>query len=242
VTLLEGRLVELGTPERAAKERGYLRSELTHLGVSVPQIRRATKRVLKEAGVADPDAALALAEALWAPGVHELRFAATEVVLRFASRLEPGHLPVVEGLLRGARTWALLDPLAVHGLGPMVQAHPAALAPVLEAWAVDEDFWMRRAALLAHLAALRRGEGDFERFGRLADGMLEERGFFIRKAIGWVLRDLGRKRPQLVDRWISPRTHRASGVTMREAVKCLDPVRGEALMAAYRAGEPCTGG
>ena len=60
------------------------------------------------------------------------------------------------------------------------------------------------------LVALRQGGGDFERFGRYADAMLEEREFFIRKAIGWVLRDTGRKRPELVFEWLLPRA--AAGV------------------------------
>ena len=53
--------------------------------------------------------------------------------------------------------------------------------------------------------------------------MLEEREFFIRKAIGWVLREAGKRRPDDVAAWLAPRTDRASGVTMREAVKYLPP-------------------
>jgi 3-methyladenine DNA glycosylase AlkD len=85
----------------------------------------------------------------------------------------------------------------------------------------DDDFWIRRSALLALLSGLRRGEGDFERFSRYADAMLDEKEFFIRKAIGWVLRDTGRKRPKLVRDWLAPRLARVSGVTLREAVKPL---------------------
>jgi len=68
--------------------------------------------------------------------------------------------------------------------------------------------------------------------------MLVEREFFIRKAIGWVLREAGKRRPADVAAWLAPRTHRASGVTMREAVKYLPPEVGERLMAAYRERRP----
>ena len=88
--------------------------------------------------------------------------------------------------------------------------------------------------MLALLIPLRQGEGDFDRFGRYADGMLEEKEFFIRKAIGWVLREVSKKRPELVFDWIAPRTDRASGVTMREAVKYLPADRQEVLMSAYK--------
>lgn len=79
-----------------------------------------------------------------------------------------------------------------------------------------------------------------ERFFRYADQLLEEREFFIRKAIGWDLRDIGRKRPDLVRDWLSPRTDRVSGVTLREAVKYLAPGDAAVLLTAYRAKVPAT--
>ena len=115
-----------------------------------------------------------------------------------------------------------------------MQRDPTGCAAALDRWSVDEDFWLRRTSLLALLPGLRRGEGDFERFGRYADGMLEEKEFFIRKAIGWVLRDTGRKRPELVADWLAPRVGRMAGLTLREAVKHLPPERRDALLTAYR--------
>jgi 3-methyladenine DNA glycosylase AlkD len=64
--------------------------------------------------------------------------------------------------------------------------------------------------------------------------MLDEREFFIRKAIGWVLRDTARERPDLVYQWILPRAERASGVTLREAVKRLSPAQAAAVMDQSR--------
>ena len=102
----------------------------------------------------------------------------------------------------------------------------------------DEDFWIRRSALLALLVPLRRGGGDPDRFFRYADRLLAEREFFVRKAIGWVLREAGKRRPAEVAAWLGPRTHRASGVTMREAVKYLSEADRAALLTAYRARRP----
>ena len=92
--------------------------------------------------------------------------------------------------------------------------------------------------MLCLLPALRRGGGDFDRFAGYADAMLDEREFFIRKAIGWVLREVSKKRPALVAEWLGPRTARASGVTFREAVKYLDPSDRERLTAAWRERRP----
>jgi 3-methyladenine DNA glycosylase AlkD len=113
-------------------------------------------------------------------------------------------------------------------------AHPD-LTTVLDRWATDDDFWLRRSALLALLVPLRKGGGDLDRFLRHADAMLDEKEFFVRKAIGWVLRDVGKKRPDVVFAWLLPRARRASGVTLREAVKPLGPEQRQAIELARRA-------
>ena len=64
--------------------------------------------------------------------------------------------------------------------------------------------------------------------------MLEDREFFIRKSIGWVLRETGKPKPDMVYAWLLPRAARASGVTVREAVKYLSPAQRADVLAAYR--------
>jgi 3-methyladenine DNA glycosylase AlkD len=94
----------------------------------------------------------------------------------------------LERLIRESKTWAFVDELAIVIVGPLVERSPE-LRRVIDRWAVDDDFWLRRSAMLALLRTLRRGDGDFTRFARNAEAMLHEREFFIRKSIGWVLRE-----------------------------------------------------
>ena len=133
-------------------------------------------------------------------------------------------LDLLARLIGESRTWALVDVLAGDVAGPLVdrlEDGGADLTPTLDGWSVDGDLWLRRSALLAHVAPLRAGRGDWERFTRYAEAMLGEREFFIRKAIGWVLRDTSKRRPELVRAWVGPRLEQMSGVTRREAVKYL---------------------
>ena len=160
--------------------------------------------------------------------------AAVELLELNAGLLLAGDMPLLERLIRESRTWALVDGLAASVAGPLVDRFPE-LTVVLDRWSVDEDFWIRRSALLALLGGLRAGTGDFGRFARYADAMLEEKEFFVRKAIGWVLRDTARKRPDLVYEWLLPRAGRASGVTLREALK---PLSGEQRAAILEAKGP----
>ena len=82
---------------------------------------------------------------------------------------------------------------------------------------------MRRSALLALLRGIRAGTPDLARFTRYAEPMLAEKEFFIRKAIGWVLREVSKKRPALVQAFMKEHGARASGLTRREATKYLPP-------------------
>lgn len=230
---IDAQLRAVGTPERAEHERAYLKSELHHYGTRVPDIRKAAKDHLPARPTPTHDLVVAVARGLWAEPVHERRAAAAFVLELHVDRLDPDDVPMIEQLLREARTWALVDVLAPCVMGPLVVAHPE-LGDVLDRWALDPDLWLRRAALLTLLKPLRAGGGDWERFTRYADAMLDEREFFIRKAIGWILRDTGRKRPDLVFGWFLPRAGRASGVTRREVVKVLTPVQRAQVETAAR--------
>jgi 3-methyladenine DNA glycosylase AlkD len=184
------------------------------------------------------DELVALAAALWGIPVHELRMAAVVLLDRRVSLLGAPDLALIERLVRESKTWAYVDALAGDVAGEIVRRDPSAARPILDRWAADGDFWVRRSSLLSLLPALRRGDAAFDQFTGYADGMLDEKEFFIRKAIGWVLREVGKRRPDLVVAWLSPRTHRASGVTMREAVKYVDAADRDRLMVAYRERRP----
>lgn len=231
---LERELAERGTPERAEKERSYLKSELAHVGASVPQVRAAATRLHRDHPDLGHEQLIAVAKALWETPVHERRLAAIELLDLRSGALTDQDLPLLERLLREARTWALVDPLAVNVVGALLDRLPAAVGARLDAWSDDSDLWVRRASLLAYLRGLRRGEGDFDGFAGKADRMLEERERFIRKAIGWVLRDTAKRRPDLVVAWLDPRAHRASGLTLREAVKYLPAADKERLILKGR--------
>jgi 3-methyladenine DNA glycosylase AlkD len=143
-------------------------------------------------------------------------------------------MQLVERLCREAGTWALLDPLAITVAGRLVKRYSELMA-TLGSWVMDHDFWMRRATLLAPLPPIRRGNAGLARVLRYADALLDEREFFIRKAIGWVLREMGKIRPGLVAAWLIPRAHRASGVTVREAAKYLAATQRDEVLRVHRA-------
>ena len=218
----------IGTAERAAQEKRYLKSELEFLGVSVPEMRRVVTGAVREYPGLDGAGMVAWAVALWGEPVHERRMAAVEILTLAAPRLGAADLATVRRLLRESLTWALVDGLAVNVAGEIGLRDPGSW-PVIDGWAVDADFWLRRSALLALLRGIRTGQPDLARFTRYAEPMLGEREFFIRKAIGWVLREISRRDPAWVTSWAERHISEMSGVTFREAVRRLPASEAERL-------------
>lgn len=233
---LERHLRDAATNDRAVHEKAYLRSELVHYGTRVPDVRAAVRRLLRSTPDLDHDRLNDLVHQLWdTPAdrpVHERRLAAALLLAARPDLMRLADAELWERLIRQSRTWALVDVLAGDAIGPALDRLGGSgpgradetsdpIAGLLDRWAGDADFWLRRSALLVHRRPLVVGGGDWDRFTRYADAMLDEREFFIRKAIGWVLRDTSRRRPDLVYAWILPRADRASGVTLREVIKYL---------------------
>ena len=235
---IERELRAAATPDRAAHEKAYLKSSLEHAGTPLAPIRSCARRVRREQPDLPPATVFEVARELWSVPLHERRLVAVMVLEQYADRLQPGDLDRLEPYLRDSRTCALIDGVAGDVAATVVARYPddPDVDATLRRWAGDEDFWVRRSALLAHLRTLsRKGTfGGWDRFSDIADDMLEEREFFIRKAIGWVLREAGKAQPELVTAWLRPRTGRVSGVTIREAVRYLDPRDRDDLLAAYR--------
>jgi 3-methyladenine DNA glycosylase AlkD len=207
-----------GSPARAVTAKAYMKSALHFHGVDAATLRAECVAFCKAHRELDRDTLRALVDALYATDDFDLRTAGIGLLERKVRLLDASDAPWLVSLARASRCWAHVDYLTNQVIDPLVQAHPRLLAKS-RTWAKDRDFWVRRVALLAQLAPLRRGGGDFALFAGIAEPMLDEKEFFIRKAIGWVLREVSKKRPELVRDFLLAHGARASGVTWREATK-----------------------
>ena len=230
-------LDSLGTAARATYDQQYHKSEFAHMGVPVPDLRKLVKGMYKEIGGrrATHDDVTGLAAALWDTDVYERRLAAVFVLAQGVRLLTAGDLQDLTLMLRDAPMWSLVDPLAGDVAGKIVLRDREGTSRTLDLWAGDGDFWLRRASLLALIPGIREGRPDLVRFTRYADPMVDEREFFIRKAIGWVLREIAHKDPTWVAAWVTARLDRLAGVTFREAVRRLPEDTAARLTAEFKA-------
>lgn len=237
----ERRFREAGTPARAAGSKAYLKSDLRFYGTTMADIRGAANDFARE----HPDLLRTelrrIVDELWATDVFELRSAGIALLSRYSALLEERDLPWLLGFVRASKTWAHVDWLATDVIGGVVGESKTALRR-LPVWARDDNFWVRRTAILAQLRQLSHEAGDFALFARLAAPMLGEREFFIRKAIGWVLREVSKKRPTLVFEFLRDHREEVSGLTLSEGAKYLPAAQRRALrLTPRRSARPRAG-
>ena len=209
-----------GSDERAVNEKRYLKSDLHHYGVSVPVIRKLARRFAREQKDVSKAELIGLTDELWQRDVYELRKLAVNILVARVEVFDAGDVGFVEDLLRRSHTWALIDDLAMNVVAPILSTTPAAQL-VRAMWSKDSDFWVRRTAILTLLPQLRRGLDGWGEFSEYASALLGEDEFYIRKAIGWVLREVSKHSSERVFEWMKPRAAMSSSVTFREAVKYL---------------------
>lgn len=210
-------------PERAVFEKRYLKSDLEFLGATVPAVRKCARKFAKEHKGLTRRELRALVGEMWKTRIHEVRSVAVALLDHFSSLLRPSDLSMIRKRIADAAGWAHVDWLAVNVSGAIVLVHPESI-DVLDKWAVDKSLWVRRAAMLSLLLPLREGDlTPWPRFVRYAEPMLEEKEFFIRKSIGWVLRETSKRNPVPVAEFLLRNLDYCSGLTLREGAKYLEP-------------------
>ena len=198
----------------------YMETEDPFFGVQRPGqrvIERELRRRFVPEGAGDWEAAV---RALWAGPERELQYLAIGYAKGFRRRyLTLAAVPLFEELVRDAGWWDRVDDLAANCLGPVVARHREAMRPILERWIEDPDLWIRRTAILVHLK--HGGETDVPMLFEFCRRQASDRTFWIRKAIGWALRQHARTDPQAVRAFVGELGDALSGLSRREATKHL---------------------
>lgn len=206
--------------ERALKEKSYLKSPYKFHGASLPVIGRIAKEFRKSHGELAPEYMLALSKGLWQSDYHEEKTLAIKLLLQYPDCLDMDRMPLLEEMLETSTGWDHVDAISVHLVGTVLERDRRAYG-YLRKWGRSDNFWMRRASLISQVLLFRKGRGDKRLFFTLARRMMKEKEFFIRKAIGWTLREMSKADPEGVFRFLMDERDRASGLTLREASKRL---------------------
>jgi 3-methyladenine DNA glycosylase AlkD len=222
VTAARDGLAAVADPAAAEPMRAYMKSEMPFRGVPKPPRERLLKALVVAHPLADAAELVDVADTLWTGAAYrEERYLALGLIghRRYAGWAEPAW---VGSLLRrwivtGA-WWDFTDEIANRHIGPLLRAHRAELTPVLRGWITDPDRWLRRTSVICQL-----GSGPATDLALLTDAIEANRhdpDFFLRKGIGWALRQHARVDPDWVRAFVADHPD-LSPLSRREALKHL---------------------
>jgi 3-methyladenine DNA glycosylase AlkD len=217
VATVEESLRSLADPERAIPMRAYMKDIAPFLGVSKPERDKAQKQF----GLPEPGDEIAACNLLYQYDEREFHYIATSVLRKRAKQLQPEALTDLKRFAQTHSWWDTIDELT-KSVGAVVTQHPELIAE-LDEWVRHPDFWVQRTAILHQLGA---GEKtDVDRLFRLCLVQAANPEFFVRKAIGWALRDYAWTDPEAIREFVNQHRAQFSPLTVREALKNVDDPR-----------------
>ncbi len=215
--LLEERAVTRDAP---AMQR-YMKSEMPFLGVRKPSRVGIVDELCRRFPFPEQEDLVDTTRALWRNATYrEERYVALSVTGHRAQRASrtPGMLGLYEEFVVTGAWWDFVDETASRRIGPLLLSHPDVVRPLLLRWSTDEDRWRRRTAIIAQLRAKERT--DVELLRRSIESNLADQDFFLRKAIGWALREHAKTAPGWVREFVED--HDLSPLSRREALRNID--------------------
>ncbi|MEY4761979.1 MAG: hypothetical protein RLZZ200_1835 [Pseudomonadota bacterium] len=197
----------------------YMKGRFAFFGISTPARRLLMKPFLASFGkTPDPDALLTFAEECWAFDERECQYCAVDLLVNHKGLFEPRHEPQLARLVRAKAWWDSVDLLATHVYGSLCR-ESAAMQARMASYSAHEDIWLRRVAILHQLGS--GADTDRARLAAILSANLAHQDFFVRKAMGWALRQFARHDPDWVRNWLDAHAGRVPALTRREAMKHL---------------------
>ena len=226
LTALRTVLADRADPLAAAGMQRYMKSRMPYYGVRTEPLRRICRETFRRIPLESYERWHDTTRALWRGARYrEERYCAIELCHSplYAPYQTLRALPLYEEMIVTGAWWDLVDGLAPYRLGHLLATEPGAMKPVLIEWASHDDIWKRRSAILAQLRF--KGATDPTLLYACIEPSLDSREFFLRKAIGWALRDYAWHDPAAVERYVEANRWRLSPLSRREALKNLDEAR-----------------
>jgi 3-methyladenine DNA glycosylase AlkD len=201
--------------ENAGPMKKYMRGQFEYLGIKTPQRRELIKAFFGEYGLPPVEELKQIVQQLWGMPYREYKYTALGFLDRRKRYLTPDYVPFFEKLITTESWWDTVDGLAANQVGGVLARFPEIRDEHIGRWRQQEDFWLRRTTLLFQLRY--KEETDAELLYALILENLEDKEFFIQKAIGWALREYSKSDPTAVQQFVAETD--LSGLAQREALK-----------------------
>ena len=219
---LKGDLLGQEDTEKAVHIAKYLKtSDLRFLGIQVPQIRRTARKHIRDLAV---EKLPRIIDLLWKEEVFDFRLAAIEIMEKYSAKGDKSiALQMISDMIDDIDTWALTDPLCSVCLGTLL-IRDWSIEKTIASWRRSENFWRRRSTVLPYLHLSKKGVHKPEYTDTILRALkphLSDKEFFVGKAVGWVLRELSKREPEVVRGYIEEHRDVMTRLAIREGSKKL---------------------
>jgi 3-methyladenine DNA glycosylase AlkD len=214
---LAAELVKIGDPERAAGMAAYLKTEMPFYGVPNPECKRVYKEMRRRFPISSRAEYVAAIEAFWAQPHREEKYCAIRVAMDYPEYTTIGSVPLYRRMIVEGAWWDFVDDIAIRLVGRVLLADRDRMHPKLDRWIDDPNMWIRRTAILSQVK--HKNQTDQEQLFCYCLKRADEKEFFIRKAIGWALREYAKTAPEAVREFALAHREQLSGLSFREATK-----------------------
>lgn len=196
----------------------YMRDQFAFFGVQAKPATEIRRNVIATQGAPDRTDLLVFADLAWREPEREFQYAAAKLLRRYAKKLLAEDLPAIRSLIETLSWWDTVDELANHVVGTLVANFPE-LRTDMDAWSADPNLWAARTAIIHQLRY--KEDTDVDRLFSYCRSQFGHPDFFMRKAIGWALRQYARTDPDAVREFVDTHRNEMAGLSIREATKHL---------------------
>ena len=207
--------------KHAAFHKEYHKSSKKFYGLRAKQMTDISKSVFPVKIKIPKVEVLRLIKELWASDWFEEQAIGLLLLERFAKVLAPNDLPYVKKMIGECEGWGHLDWVATKMLGALALNYGEQIYPKVRTWTKSKHLWTRRASILIHVLPARKKKLNAEYALSTFEELLHEKEFFIRKAIGWTLREISKYYPEVTFEFLKEHKKDASGLTLREGARRL---------------------
>ena len=213
---IRARLKQDSDAAHAEFHKAYHKSELRFYGLRAPRLYAVFVELFPKNETVDREDALPLIKELLASAWFEENTVGLMLLARIEPQLTAKDVPYLKTITEGLNGWGPLDYFSLNVLGPLALRLGEPVYKQVRAWSKAEHMWTRRASVLVHITPARKGTLNDTYSWPTFEELLPEREIFIRKAIGWALRECSKKYPEQVAEFLIRVGDRASGLTRRE--------------------------
>jgi len=186
--------------EKAIKMAAYMKDKFPFLGIQSPLRIELSKLIHKDVSQLNISEIEYLVNQLWSLPEREYQYLAIAILDKNKSRLTPSHIEFVLDLIKSKSWWDSIDTLVPNIVAWLLREYPELIDEYVPSWIVSENIWINRTAILFQLKY--KKDTDFELQKEIIDSLKNKKEFFVKKAIGWSLREYSKMEPKIVEEYI----------------------------------------